>query len=66
MSKDSIRKTRSDGDKTKERILKAALALFAKHGFAETENKEIAKKAKVDIARSTITSAAARDCLKRF
>ena len=50
MSKDSIRKTRSDGDKTKERILKAALALFAKHGFAETENKEIAKKAKVDIA----------------
>ena len=50
MPKDSIRKTRSDGDKTKERILKAALALFAKHGFAETENKEIAKKAKVDIA----------------
>ena len=50
MPKDSIRKTRSDGDKTKERILKATLALFAKHGFAETENKEIAKKAKVDIA----------------
>lgn len=50
MPKDSIRKTRSDGDKTKERILKVTLALFAKHGFAETENKEIAKKAKVDIA----------------
>lgn len=65
MPKDSIRKTRSDGDKTKERILKAALALFAKHGFAETENKEIAKKRRSISRRSTITSEAARDCLKR-
>ncbi|SDH03985.1 transcriptional regulator, TetR family [Vibrio xiamenensis] len=48
----TIRKTstRADGEQTRQRILAAAGELFAQTGFAETTNKAIAAKAKVDLA----------------
>ncbi len=42
--------TRADGEQTRQRILAAAGELFAQTGFAETTNKAIAAKAKVDLA----------------
>jgi AcrR family transcriptional regulator len=44
------RARRSDGDVTRESILEAAGELIAEKGFAQTTNKEIAKKADVDLA----------------
>lgn len=44
------RARRSDGDVTRENILEAAGELIAEKGFAQTTNKEIAKKAGVDLA----------------
>jgi AcrR family transcriptional regulator len=44
------RARRSDGDVTRESILEAAGELIAEKGFSQTTNKEIAKKADVDLA----------------
>lgn len=44
------RASRSDGAESRERILYAALRLFAEHGFAKTSTREIAKAAGVNIA----------------
>ncbi len=44
------RARRSDGNITRESILEAAGELIAEKGFAQTTNKEIAKKASVDLA----------------
>lgn len=44
------RALRADGRATRRRILETAGVLFAKSGFAETSNKAIAAKAKVDLA----------------
>lgn len=44
------RARRSDGDVTRENILEAAGELIAEKGFAQTTNKEIVKKAGVDLA----------------
>lgn len=44
------RASRSDGAESRERILYAALRLFAEHGFAKTSTREIAKAASVNIA----------------
>ncbi|MFH8135692.1 TetR/AcrR family transcriptional regulator [Pantoea osteomyelitidis] len=44
------RARRSDGDITRESILEAAGELIAEKGFAQTTNKEIAKRAGVDLA----------------
>lgn len=41
---------RSDGEATHSKILESAGKLIAKHGFAQTSNKMIAKKADVDLA----------------
>ena len=40
----------SAGEKTRERILEAALPLFAEHGFAGTSTRMIAQAAKVNVA----------------
>jgi AcrR family transcriptional regulator len=42
--------SRADGAEARERLLYAALALFAEHGFAKTSTREIAKAAGVNIA----------------
>lgn len=44
------RGTRADGEQTRARILEAAGALFAAHGYAETTGKAIAEQAGVDLA----------------
>ncbi|MFV0573972.1 MAG: TetR/AcrR family transcriptional regulator [Vibrio sp.] len=47
MSKTS---SRSDGATTKQKILTTAIGLFAKQGFVNTPNKQIAEQAEVDLA----------------
>ena len=44
------RKTRSDGAQSRQRLLLAALRLFAEHGFAKTSTREIALAAGTNIA----------------
>jgi AcrR family transcriptional regulator len=41
---------RSDGLEARNRLLDAALALFAEHGFAKTSTREIAQAAQVNVA----------------
>ena len=49
-SADEARKTRSDGVQSRERLLLAAMRLFAEQGFANTSTREIALAAGVNIA----------------
>jgi TetR/AcrR family transcriptional regulator, regulator of cefoperazone and chloramphenicol sensitivity len=44
------RTTRSDGEPSRSRLLRAALALFAQHGYAKTSTREIAEAARTNIA----------------
>ncbi len=44
------RRSRSDGERTRERILDAALPLFAQHGYAGASIRAIAKEAGVNVA----------------
>ncbi len=45
-----VRSTRSDGEKTKQKIISHALRLFAEKGFKGTTSKEICKASKVNEA----------------
>lgn len=47
---DDIRRTRADGEKSRERLLHAAMRLFAEQGFAKTSTREIALAAGTNIA----------------
>src|SRR5688572_10761783 len=47
---DDQRKTRSDGAQSRERLLLAAMKLFAEQGFAKTSTREIALAAGTNIA----------------
>ena len=47
---DDTRKTRSDGAQSRERLLLAAMRLFAEQGFATTSTREIALAAGTNIA----------------
>ena len=47
---DETRKTRSDGAQSRERLLLAAMRLFAEQGFANTSTREIALAAGTNIA----------------
>ena len=47
---DDVRKTRSDGVQSRERLLLAAMRLFAEQGFAKTSTREIALAAGTNIA----------------
>ena len=47
---DDVRKTRSDGEKSRERLLVAGLALFSERGFARTSTREIALAAGANVA----------------
>jgi AcrR family transcriptional regulator len=47
---DDARKTRSDGAQSRERLLLAAMRLFAEQGFANTSTREIALAARTNIA----------------
>ncbi|MDL2354096.1 MAG: CerR family C-terminal domain-containing protein [Pseudomonadota bacterium] len=47
---DETRKTRSDGAQSRERLLLAAMRLFAEHGFATTSTREIALAAGTNVA----------------
>ncbi len=49
-SPDETRKTRSDGAQSRERLLLAAMRLFAEQGFARTSTREIALAAGTNIA----------------
>jgi AcrR family transcriptional regulator len=49
-STDDTRKTRSDGAQSRERLLLAAMRLFAEQGFANTSTREIALAAGTNIA----------------
>ena len=44
------RRTRAAGERTRERILDAALPLFAQHGFAGTSTRMVAGAAEVNVA----------------
>ncbi len=44
------RPQRSDGEQSRERLLHAAVALFAQHGFAKTSTREIAEAAGTNLA----------------
>ncbi len=44
------RATRSDGEKTRAKLLETALQLFSEKGFADTAGKEIAARADADLA----------------
>jgi len=44
------RKTRAGGEQTRERILEAALPLFARHGYAGTSTRMVAGAADVNVA----------------
>ena len=44
------RAPRSDGEQSRERLLHAALALFAQQGFAKTSTREIAEAAGTNLA----------------
>ena len=44
------RALRQDGEQSRERLLRAGLALFAQHGFAKTSTREIAESAQTNIA----------------
>jgi len=50
ISSDDARKTRSDGAQSRERLLMAAMRLFAEQGFAKTSTREIALAAGTNIA----------------
>ena len=47
---DDGRKSRSDGVQSRERLLMAAMRLFAEQGFAKTSTREIALAAGTNIA----------------
>ncbi len=49
-SADPHRPLRQDGEQSRERLLRAGLALFAQHGFAKTSTREIAEAAHTNIA----------------
>ena len=44
------RATRQDGEQSRERLLRAGLALFSQHGFSKTSTREIAETAQTNIA----------------
>jgi AcrR family transcriptional regulator len=44
------RPTRQDGEQSRERLLHAALALFAQHGFAKVSIRDIAESAQTNVA----------------
>jgi AcrR family transcriptional regulator len=44
------RPVRQDGEQSRERLLQAALALFAQHGFSKTSTREIAEAAQTNVA----------------
>jgi TetR/AcrR family transcriptional regulator, regulator of cefoperazone and chloramphenicol sensitivity len=44
------RPIRQDGEQSRERLIRAALALFAQHGFAQTSTRDIAQAAQTNIA----------------
>ena len=50
MTKSQESPNRRDGAQTKQRIMQAAIKLFALQGFAQTTSKAIATEAKVDLA----------------
>src|SRR4051812_40962476 len=47
---DDGRKPRSDGEQSRERLLQAAMRLFAAQGFSKTSTREIAQAAGANIA----------------
>ncbi|WP_317204348.1 CerR family C-terminal domain-containing protein [Janthinobacterium sp.] len=47
---DEARKPRSDGELSRERLLMAAMRLFAERGFAKTSTREIAQAANANVA----------------
>jgi TetR/AcrR family transcriptional regulator, regulator of cefoperazone and chloramphenicol sensitivity len=47
---DTHRALRQDGEQSRERLMRAGLALFAQHGFAKTSTREIAESAQTNIA----------------
>lgn len=47
---DEARKPRSDGEQSRERLLMAAMRLFAAHGFAKTSTRMIAQAAGANVA----------------
>ncbi|KNZ32159.1 MAG: hypothetical protein AD742_13730 [Methylibium sp. NZG] len=47
---DAHRPTRQDGEQSRERLLRAGLALFAQNGFAKTSTREIAESAQTNVA----------------
>ena len=47
---ESHRRSRQDGEQSRERLLRAGLALFAQQGFAKTSTREIAESAQTNIA----------------
>ena len=49
-SPDDSRKPRSDGEQSRERLLLAAMRLFAEQGFAKTSTREIAQAAGANVA----------------
>jgi TetR/AcrR family transcriptional regulator, regulator of cefoperazone and chloramphenicol sensitivity len=47
---DPARALRTDGERSRERLVRAGLALFAQHGYAKTSTREIAEAAQTNIA----------------
>src|SRR4051812_27091301 len=47
---EDARKPRSDGEQSRERLLQAAMRLFAAQGFSKTSTREIAQAASANVA----------------
>jgi len=47
---DALRATRTDGEQSRSRLLRAALALFSQNGYAKTSTREIAEAAQTNVA----------------
>ena len=60
-----MRRTKEEAEQTRQKLLDAALTVFSQKGYTATRLEDVARMAGVTRVRSTITSAARRNCTAR-